>query len=518
MSEASLTSYEEVPYQSKPLYPTHPDCLATLATLMGMAPASVDRCRVLELGCATGGNLIPMAASLPGSRFVGIDLSPRQVAVGQEVIQRLGLDNIELRPLSILDVGDDFGQFDYVICHGVYSWVPPPVQDKILDVCKRHMAPQGIAYISYNTYPGWHMRGLVRDAMGFHVRQFADPETRVQQARAFLTFLSRAVPEQDSTYARILREEAETLSGHADYYVFHEHLEDANHPLYFHEFAARTAAKGLQYVGEAWYHHTLTDLPQEIQETLQAISSDLIRLEQYLDLLRNKTFRRTVLCHDGVALTREQKPQVMMGLYMSGLARPEPEGTGGEGGVEAFRGEGRTISTNIPVVKAALRILYDVWPRPLAFAELWDAVRGRLGEGLGGGHGPEILAATLLDCYLSRLVALHVHRMRFTVEVSDRPLVSALARLQAREGNAVVNQRHRLVLLNDLDRLVLGCLDGTRDRAAVLEAVVQVATAGGLTIETPDGLPPSPEALRETLGREVAESLRGLAGSALLVA
>jgi len=104
MAEAQLTSYEDVPYTSKPLYPTHPDCLATLATLLGMRPAAVDNCRVLELGCASGGNLMPMAASLPESHFLGIDLSPRQIAQGQAVIDAVGIPNIELRPLSILDV------------------------------------------------------------------------------------------------------------------------------------------------------------------------------------------------------------------------------------------------------------------------------------------------------------------------------------------------------------------------------------------------------------------------------
>src|SRR5262245_21758972 len=106
MSETNLASYEEMPYLSKPLYPTHPDCLATVASLLGMTPAPVASCRVLELGCATGGNLIPMAATLPGSRFLGIDLSPRQVVMGEETVRALGLTNLELRPLSITDVDE----------------------------------------------------------------------------------------------------------------------------------------------------------------------------------------------------------------------------------------------------------------------------------------------------------------------------------------------------------------------------------------------------------------------------
>lgn len=80
MSQPQPTSYDEVPYESYPFAQTHPDRLATVATLLGLRPAPVEQCRVLELGCAGGGNLIPMALTLPESTFVGIDLSARQIA------------------------------------------------------------------------------------------------------------------------------------------------------------------------------------------------------------------------------------------------------------------------------------------------------------------------------------------------------------------------------------------------------------------------------------------------------
>src|SRR5262249_30408638 len=166
--ETSECRYDEVPYSSKPFPQTHPDNLATVATLFGMTPPPVERCRVLELGCAAGGNLLPLAAALPGSRFVGIDLSRRQIDDGRPGREALGLRNFRLRHRSILDVGADFGQFDYILCHGVYSWVPAPVQDKILEVCAGHLAPNGVAYVSYNTYPGWHIPGAVRAMMRYH--------------------------------------------------------------------------------------------------------------------------------------------------------------------------------------------------------------------------------------------------------------------------------------------------------------------------------------------------------------
>jgi len=68
------TSYDEVPYESQSFPQSHPNRLATLGRLFGLSPAPVAQCRVLELGCASGGNLIPMAYHLPESEFVGLDL------------------------------------------------------------------------------------------------------------------------------------------------------------------------------------------------------------------------------------------------------------------------------------------------------------------------------------------------------------------------------------------------------------------------------------------------------------
>src|SRR5581483_1825348 len=138
-------SYDEMPYSSHPYPQTHPSRLAVIATLFGMNPPAVGKCRVLELGCAGGGNLIPMAEALPESEFVGIDLSGRQIADGQGIVRALGLRNITLRHASILDVDGLYGPFDYVICHGVFSWVPNAVREKILDICAKHLTPRGVA-------------------------------------------------------------------------------------------------------------------------------------------------------------------------------------------------------------------------------------------------------------------------------------------------------------------------------------------------------------------------------------
>jgi cyclopropane fatty-acyl-phospholipid synthase-like methyltransferase len=187
------TSYDAVPYESRSFIETHPDHLATIATLFGLEPPAIDRCRVLELGCSHGSNLIPMASALPGSVFVGIDLSTAQIAEGQKAVAVKGLTNIQLKVMNILDVDESLGGFDYLVSHGVYAWVPPAIQDKIFNICATQLTPNGIAFISYNAYPGWYIKKVVRDMIFYHASQFADPLQKVRQARSFVEYLAHAV-------------------------------------------------------------------------------------------------------------------------------------------------------------------------------------------------------------------------------------------------------------------------------------------------------------------------------------
>src|SRR5215208_1269478 len=203
MTQATPNTYDEVSYPSYPFPQSHPNRLAVLATLFGMNPAPVEDCRVLEIGCGDGANLIPMALLLPQSRFVGVDLAAHPIAKGQAMTEALGLSNITLQQLDIMNLSSDFGQFDYVIAHGVYSWVPPAVRDKLLAICKANLTPEGVAYISYNTYPGGHLRQMMREMMLFHVRDIQEPDERIRQSRALISSLAQSKSEPD-LYSMIL--------------------------------------------------------------------------------------------------------------------------------------------------------------------------------------------------------------------------------------------------------------------------------------------------------------------------
>lgn len=157
------TDYDLLPYLAMPISYTEPSRLAAIGRLLGLRCPDPDAASVVEFGCADGGNLIPMAARRPGARFLRLDLSARQIEAGQARIRQLGLANIELRQADLGDIELAPASADYVICHGVFSWVPRPVHEAIMRQAGRALSDQGVAAVSYNVLPGWHLRQPVRD-------------------------------------------------------------------------------------------------------------------------------------------------------------------------------------------------------------------------------------------------------------------------------------------------------------------------------------------------------------------
>lgn len=467
------SSYDEVPYTSYPYPQAHPDRLVTVAALFGLATPDVATCRLLELGCASGGHVIPMGIELPDASFTGVDLSGVQIDDGRRTVEALGLTNVDLRRLSITDVDDAFGEFEFIVAHGVFSWVPPDVQDRILALCSERLVPGGLAYVSYNTYPGWHLRGMIRDMMRYHAERFDDPTTRVRQARALLDFLATSVPDRESPYGKMLQGELDLLRGLQDSYLFHEHLEEHNRAFYFYDFVERAARHGLVYVGESSVPSMAAlTFPEEVQETLRRVSADRIQAEQYMDFLRNRTFRQTIVCRREEAPTARLHPEAISGLLIGSDAQPEPSEPDlrGHTAVRFRSRRGPTLTTRDPLLKAMLVALSRRWPAWIPFAEALEEARGRSGSSPSDAEAERRLTRSLLRCFLANLVELHSISPPFITEVSERPEASPLARLQAARQRRVTSLRHELVSLGEPQRRLLGMLDGKRDLPSLASA------------------------------------------------
>lgn len=513
------TTYDEIPYNSHPFPLSHPDRLAAIAYIFGLDAPTVDKCRVLELGCSMGGNLIAIAQKFPRARLVGIDASSRQIAQGWKIVDTLGLKNIELQHMDILDVSEALGKFDYIISHGVYSWVPPAVQNKILDLCKRHLAPNGVAYVSYNTYPGWHVRGIVRDMMLFRGMQFNDPSTRLAQAKSLVEFVAKSSVNTDNPYRKLLQSEFDVLMRSDDYYLHHEHLEENNHPVYFHEFARRLAVNGLQYLGEAEFSTMVsTNFPPDVAKTLQDLGAhDILQMEQYMDYVRCRYFRQTLICHSAIKLNRQLRPALVRNLSLATAADPVPAETPPvtpANETETFRtAGGRGITCKSVITKHALRTLRTQWPASVKFGDLL-AQCARLSD-----VSEDFLANEMLACMAAGVVEWRMTADPFTTDVPDVPATTPSARLQAAQGNQITNLREETVALDDIHRIVLRHLEGRQDHAALIDTLVRFMIAGGHQLRRENSNAPvtNPAEMHALMSDVMDKILKNLAVKALLL-
>jgi hypothetical protein len=359
----------------------------------------------------------------------------------------LGLANLDVRTADLTAL-PELGRFDYVVAHGVYSWIEPAARDALLAACRAQLAPHGVAYVSYDVLPGGHLREITRQMLRWHLRDIDEPQDRIAQARALLSAVMAAGQEGDDLRRR-LAWQAEWALAQSDASLYHDELAEHHEAVLFTDFVAHAARHGLRFLAEAdVFEMQAGSLPP-------GLGDDPIAREQYLDFFKGRMFRQTLLCHVDAA-PREPAPEVVRGMLAATPARPASDPAPGR--VE-FRGpRGASLTTDHELVKRALVRLGEAWPRPLPVAELIESEDG------GGA-----LCETLLRAYAANFVQLHVWAPALATTPSERPVASALARLQAAQGTRITNLRHASVDVPDaLGRRLITLLDGTRGRDALL--------------------------------------------------
>lgn len=484
------TAYDQVRYRGWPYPRSHPERLATLGRLFGMAPADPASCRVLELGCGDGGNLLPLAYAWAESSFLGIDLAQAAIEDGRRDARALGLANIELRVGDLERLPEDLGEFDFVIAHGVYSWVPEAARRALLAACRRHLAPQGIAYVSYNVLPGGHLRLMLREMLLMHGEGIEDPEKLCAASREFLELVGLCqVPGTADPPRAALAKEAEVLAKRTDAGIVHDDLSPDFHLCYFRDFCDEAQAHGLQFLAESdFFEMGDGAFPPEARQKLAALAPGLVEREQYLDFLKVRRFRHTLLCHSGLALESELRAERLPGLRVSVLAQPEDDKVDPLSDAEQrYVGRaGSRLFTNRPAIKVALQRLSREWPRALSFEELREACT----DGL---RHPEpqdesLLVDFVLKNYATGFVDLHAGQAAFARWPGPKPRASALARMQARHDSSVTNLLGRLVSLDSAaSKLLIERLDGTRGREALLREMRGDEAAMEALSKTADG-------------------------------
>ena len=470
--------YNQLPYVSMPVTYSQPARLAAMAALHGLQAPTADTARVLEIGCASGGNIIPLAARFPRSRFLGLDLSVRHIEIGRQRIAALGLSNIELRQGDIATADLAGARFDYVICHGVYSWVPPLAQGAILRICGAVLADSGVAAISYNVLPGWHLRHVIRDISLQHAGD-GTPRQRVANVRAFLGQLAETASESDP-YGWILRAEAARLAQRTGSYILGELLAEHNTPCHVRDFFAAAGAHGLAYLGESDLQGALPEylMPRAAERIRALAGEDPALLQHYCDVFSGRTFRSSLLIRAG-RQAAPPAPGQLAGLSIaSDLRMATPVGGGAPVFTDARK---RPVPVSGMAVSAAFALLAQRYPATTALTELQAAGRGADSE--APAVADQAIEAAVFQLVAAGQATVSTLPLQAGTAAAPRPRAWAVSRADAVTGQPwVTSLQHAPVLLDPVLQVLLRHLDGRTATDGLARKLVEAVQARRLTL------------------------------------
>jgi methyltransferase-like protein len=455
------------------------------------------------------------------AKFLGIDASGAQIAAGRNVLSRLQLSNIELRQQDILNFAPAEGRFDYIIAHGVYSWVPAPVREKILAIVAANLAPNGVAYVSYNAMPGSGIRLMLRDLVFFHTRGITNAADKIRRARDLFEVLAGPMADDKSPHNALFRREFEYVAGAPEYCFRHDLMEEENHAFYFHEFIAAAAKHRLQYLSEPSLWQMLpANLGAQACAAL-AKCEHLLDLEQQMDFLRFRSFRQTLLCHGSLPVRRQITAKAIKEFSFQAHFRGPAEGVDLTPGVPvkfAIDNASHFDSAH-PFIKAALQVLSETPGRAISYAPLVEAARRLLPPPASAESVRDEFALMngLMQAVAVGLIEIHSDGVGPGMTVSDRPRASPLTRYQATVSDRVTNSVHEAVTLELLPRHVIAACDGNRTIDDIFAVLLTAIADGKLVIA--DGAQPITdrkrleEVLRPQISRIIADCTRlGLMG------
>lgn len=513
-------SYDEFPYETYVYPQTHPERLYTTAKLFGLNPPDIEKARILEIGGAGGGNVIPISILYPKTKTVSFDLSGEQITQANKFKEAMKLKNIDFIQRDITKLEKDLGEFDYIICHGVFSWVPDFVRDEILEVCRRHLSKNGLAVISYNVLPGWSAIKSLREMMLYHASNFKSPKQKIQEARNLLGFIYDNTPPSNEAYRQIIDRERKFLNTTNDSYIFHEHLESENHQYYLHQFVDMAVKHDLTYVGDtelaAMY---LGNFSEAARTTLGAIG-DIVRQEQYIDFLTNRRFRHSIITHkeNTSKLNRNLQSSQIFNFYVQARFRvdPEPQENGGVKYVSLANAEAHFNSTD-PDTNIVFKALAEK-ARPVNIEKL--AAELKKTQKMDPEATKSVFTKNGFSLLFQNFLSLHAGEVEFTIEISKKPRAFEWARYQAADKDAktVSSIKREIVVTSPLIKTLLPYLDGKHTHAQLVDKLAEHTKKGDIKVHKENVLITDEKEIHAVMEQQLPGALNWIAKQALLEA
>ena len=496
----------------------NPSYVRTLSKLVGLEAASLSTAKILELGCASGGNILPFALKYPDSHTIGIDLSNDLIAIGNEMKLSLNLSNIDLICCDIQDLDTSFGTFDYIIVHDVFSCVTDEIRLKILTICKENLNENGLAYISYNALPGWNNLATVRDLALFHSNNFEALPEKINQIRLLFDFLKEAVKESDSAYAKLMFETSELLQDKPDFSIVHDFLQTYNKAFYFSAFMDEATKVGLQYVVDAeiskMYIHNYSKI---ISDKLGGIE-EVVRMEQYLDFITNRAFRQTILCHNHRIINRKIPLDKLVNYYFKmNLVSSSDEESDKEAIFYLNNNPEDTITTNNPMLKAIFEVLSEN-NGYLSFHDVASLSNNKLPE-INLSEIEAQAKVSLMDLFFKGKIDIRSDFISTTSHEMDAPKVWEYVTAQALylKQKVVTNLYFESVQLSLFEYYLVRYMDGNNTKEVIISKMLEHFKNGDLISNYKGTKVTSDEKLRGIISLAYLDALENFSDQALLV-
>ena len=451
MQDNLHASYDAISYPSGAIPDSHPARMGAIGRLHGLPTAAPDRCRVLELGCADGMNLLPLAERFPRSEFLGVDFASAHIADAEKARAACNLGNVRLVCADLRDFDPEPAGFDYVIAHGVYSWVGDEVKERLLAVCARALAPGGVAYLSYNTLPVWGFLDGLRAFLRTEMEGEREPWQQIERARRAIAALNESIAGQPGAYSAMLRQAlADMLRKHPGH-LYHDELAAVNDPRTFTAFTKHAAAHGLQYVAEAHYATMIFEnAPEPMQAALAALDLDFMRVQQFMDVIFQRVLRNSLLCRAEPPPDRAANPMALRDCALGLRMRPvESRVNLGPGAPLRMTGPNElSLEYHHPAEKAMLSALAEAAPARAPFWQAFEAANRLLQRtGLPPIDPTVDLCGPLFRLFTLGALDLVLIGDGEWLQTGQPPTPSALMKFQARKGLSAVNRWHEIVEL-----------------------------------------------------------------------
>ncbi len=444
------TAYDLVAYPTTVHASTNPERLAIGARLAGLDPAPIESARVLEIGGGSCLGLINFAATYPRSQCYGFDLSETAIAKGRKLAGS-SCPNLTLAVDDIMTAAErlDPQSFDYVIAHGVYAWVPAPVREALLALIAHVLAPQGVAFVSYNSMPGGHIRRILRETLLHAISEVEGVKERVSAAHEALTAYSEP-HEGDDPLMQGLRYHARLMLGRPASVVFHDEMGDCFEPQSLSDVVGAAKAAGLRYLTDAG-PNTVYDgfLPRGAEDAANA-DAEVVKLAQMRDYLQMCWFRASLLVRFDAPLSRIMDIARTDGLYVSAPLEALENGE--------FRARNEdTVKIADPALVESLRDLAKAWPARRPIAEVAPK---------------SIQREELMWLFRRHEIMFHTAPAPFAMELAERPVAYHWLRAMLTAGEVeVVSLAHRVSRIEQPEmRALLIAADGTRSLAELCAA------------------------------------------------